>query len=192
MAEDFATNAPEVRRLVGKVREGRRSVSTQLSVAQVLANLEAQMAFHKEQQAHHAQQEIFHREQQAHHAAEYENVAKHYEGFKATAGAAAEIAARTATAPAPEPPRRDEPPPAPVKPVRPHKLVARLVAALPAGETFAPSRVAAEVNRRYSRELRKPLDSRLASTVLRRLLADGTVRLAKKGTAHHEAVYTKS
>ncbi|HYU33620.1 MAG TPA: hypothetical protein VEW48_15825 [Thermoanaerobaculia bacterium] len=163
-------------------------MSTQLSVAQVLVNLEAQMAFHKEQESHHAQQEIFHREQQALHAAEYAKVAKHYEAFKATAEAAAEIAAAV---PAKEPPRPDEPPPSRGKPTRPSRLVARLVAGLPAGETFAPSGVAAEVNRRYGRELRKPLDSRLASTILRRLLAEGEIRLVEKGAAHHEALYTK-
>ena len=163
-------------------------MSTQLSVAQVLANLEAQMAFHKKQEAHHAQQESFHREQQTAHAAEYEKVARHYEAFKATAEAAAEIAARTA---AQEPPRREEAPPRGGKPARPRHLVALLIAELPPGETFAPSRVAAEVNRRHGRELRRPLDSRLASTVLRRLLADGEIRLVEKGSSHQEALYTK-
>ncbi|HEX9944175.1 MAG TPA: hypothetical protein VGG03_19355 [Thermoanaerobaculia bacterium] len=165
--------------------------STQLSVAQVLANLESQMAFHQEKEAHHAEQEVFHREQRALHAAEYENVTKHYEAFKATAGGAAEIAARTAIAAAPEPPPREEPPPPPAGPTLPSRLVARWVEEIPAGEVFAPSRVAAEVNRRYGRELRKPIDSRLASTALRRLRAEGTLRLVEKGTAHREALYAK-
>jgi hypothetical protein len=52
------------------------------------------------------------------------------------------------------------------------------------GGAFTPTRIAAEVNRRYSRELRKPIDSRLASTALRRLMAQGMVRLVQKGTAH--------
>jgi hypothetical protein len=38
-------------------------VSSQLSVAKVLANLEAQMALHKEREAFHAEQEVFHRGQ---------------------------------------------------------------------------------------------------------------------------------
>lgn len=163
-------------------------MSTELSVAQVLANLEKQMAFHQDQEARHAKQEVFHREQRAVHAAEYETVARHYEAFKATSGTAAEIAARTAAVvPAPAPP----PPAAPARPTLPSRLVARLVAELPADEVFEPSRVAAEVNRRYRRELRKPMDSRLASTALRRLLAEGKVKLVEKGTAHHQAVYAK-
>jgi hypothetical protein len=69
--------------------------------------------------------------------------------------------------------------------------VARAVYEMPAGEPFVPSRIAVEVNRRYSRELREPIDSRLASTALRRLMAQGRVRLVAKGTAHREAVYAR-
>jgi len=161
-------------------------VSSQLSVAQVLASLEEQMRFHREREAEHAAQEAFHREKRAHHAAEYETVARHYESFKTSASAAAEIAARSGV-PAPPPAT----PAAPLKPQLPSRLVARAVAEMPAGESFVPSRIAAEVNRRYSRELRKPIDSRLASTALRRLMAQGEIRLVRKGTPHHEAVYAR-
>lgn len=168
-------------------------MSAELSVAQVLANLEAQMALHQEREAYHAEQEVFHREQRAVHAAEYETVAKHYEAFKATAGSAAEIAARVAAAaPKPAPPKQESPQPTPPPgPALPSRLVARLVAELPAGETFTASRVAAQVNRRFRSELRKPIDSRLASTALRRLLAEGAIILVQKGTAHREALYSR-
>ncbi|MFL6260777.1 MAG: hypothetical protein ACJ76Y_13775 [Thermoanaerobaculia bacterium] len=162
-------------------------MSSQLSVAQVLASLEEQMRFHREREEEHAAQEAFHRDQRAIHAAEYETVARHYEAFKASAAGATEIAARSGV-PAPAP---AEPLP-PLKPVLPSRLVARAVAEMPAGEPFAPSRIAAEVNRRYSRELRKPIDSRLASTALRRLMAQGKVRVVTKGTAHREAVYART
>src|SRR5436305_411261 len=92
-------------------------MSSQLSVAQVLANLEEQMRFHREREAEHAAQEAFHRDQRAVHAAEYETVARHYEAFKASAAGAAEIAARSGV-PAPPP---EEPLPllTPVLPSRP-------------------------------------------------------------------------
>src|SRR6185295_9978940 len=164
------------------------ALSSDLSVAQVLANLEKQLAFHRQQEAHHAEREVFHREQRVVHASEVENVSKHYEAFKATAEGAAKIAARTATAP----PKPEAPtPPVRVEPKRPHILVARLVAELPAGETLTASKVAAEVNRRYRSELKKPISSPTASTCLRRQAAYGSVRLVKKGTAHIQAVYTK-
>jgi hypothetical protein len=166
-------------------------LSSQLSVAQVLANLEAQMAFHQEREAHHAQQEAFHREQRAVHAAEHETVARHYEAFKESAGGAAEIAAR-GVAPSPPPESSPQPESVPAKPALPSRLVARAVAGLPAGEPFGPSRIAAEINQRFGGELKKPIDSRQASTTLRRLQAEGVVRLVQKGTPHHEAVYTRN
>jgi hypothetical protein len=72
-------------------------MSSQLSVAQVLTSLEQQMRFHREREAEHAAQEAFHRDQRALHAAEYETVARHYEAFKASASAAAEMAAGRAS-----------------------------------------------------------------------------------------------
>jgi hypothetical protein len=163
-------------------------VSSQLSVAQILANLEKQMALHKEREGHHAEREAFHREQRALHAAELETVAKHYEAFKASAGSAAEIAARVAAAAPP----KVAPPPAPVTLKQPHKLVDRAVAELPEGTVYTSSQLAAEVNRRYRNELKKPISGPTASTCLRRLLARGEVRLVKKGTAHIQSVYTRA
>jgi hypothetical protein len=166
-----------------------KALSTDLSVAQVLANLEKQLASHKEQERHHAEREAFHREQRAVHAAEIETVGKHYEAFKATAEGAATIAARTAT---PAPPKQGMPaPPVRVEPVRPHKLVARLISELPQGTSLTASTVAAEVNRRYRSELKKLIDRPVASVCLRRMAADGRIRLVKKGTAHIPAVYAK-
>ena len=161
-------------------------MSSELSVSQVLANLEAQMRWHREQEAHHTEREAFHRKQREAHAADYETVARHYEAFKASAAGATEVAARSAV-PAPPP----VVPPLPLKLVLPSRLVARAVEEMPAGEPFTPTRIADEVNRRYSRELKKPIDSRLASTALRRLLPQGELRLVTPGTAHHEAVYAR-
>lgn len=162
-------------------------MSSQLSVAQILANLEAQIAEHRKKEAFHAEQEVLHREQRAVHAAELETMIRHYEAFKATAGAVAEIASRVAP-PAPPPPPKEEPLPA--KAPR-SKLVARVVMSMPEGEPFKPSGVAAEVNRRYGKALKKPVDSRLASSVLLRMLANGQVRLVERGTAHRESAYTR-
>jgi hypothetical protein len=164
-------------------------MSANLSVAEILANLERQMAFHKERKDHHAEQEAFHREQGTVHAERYEAVARSYEAFKETAGMAAEIAAHTPV-PAPEAPPVEEAPPL-RRPVDRARLVARVVGELPAGEAFGPSRLAEEANRRYSRRLGKTVDSRMASGILRRLLAEGEVRLVRKGGSHREALYTR-
>lgn len=160
-------------------------MSPGLSVEQILANLEKQMAFHKEQEEQHARQETFHREQRASHAAEYENLARHYEAFKASAGGAVELAARAASL------LREPAPAAPVKPSTTSKLVVRFLADLPAGSTFNAAQVAVEVNRRFPKELRQPVGPPAVSTILRRLLADGSLRLVNKGSAHRLAVYSR-
>jgi hypothetical protein len=164
-------------------------VGSELSVAQVLANLEKQVAYHRQQEAHHAEREAFHREQRAVHAAEAEMVSKHLEAFKATAEEAAAIAARTAQV---LPPPRPAAPPVPPVPKRPHVLMARLVAELPAGETLTASSAAAEVNRRYRSELKKPISQPTASTCLRRLAIAGKLRVVKKGTAHIQTMYARA
>jgi hypothetical protein len=157
------------------------------SVAEILANLEAQMAFHKEREEHHARQEALHQEQRATHAAEYETIARHYEAFKASAGGAVEIAARASA-----PVEKEPEPPAPVKPSTTSKLVDRLLAELPASATFTADQVAAEVNQRYRSELRRLVTPSAASTILRRRLAEGRLRLARKGSAHRQAVYARA
>lgn len=168
-------------------------MSSELSVAQVLANLEAQMAYHRERESHHAEQESFHQERRSHHAAEYETVAHHYDAFKATAGAAAEIATRS-TVPAPPPPEPPSPEPeyeGPPEILQSSRLVARAVDQWPAWEPFTATEVADEVNRLYPRELRQPLAPRLAATALRRLCSRGRVRLVQVGVPYHEAVYSR-
>lgn len=102
------------------------------------------------------------------------------------AAAAMEMAGRTPM-PVPEaPPAEDAPP---LRPVDRARLVAQVVEELPEGEVFGPSRLAEEANRRYGRQLGKPVDARMASGILRRLLAEGTVRLVQKGGSHREALY---
>jgi hypothetical protein len=175
-------------------------VSAKLSLEEILARLEAQMALHQEREAYHAgqatyhqEQEVLHREQRALHAAKLETITLHYEAFKATAGPVAEIAGRAAAAP-PEPPPQTEPreEEAPQGPESSRsRLVARWVEGLAAGEVFGPSRAAAEVNRRFGRHLSRPADARLASSVLRHLRAQGVLRVVKKGSAHQEALYAK-
>lgn len=162
-------------------------MSVELSVEQILANLETQMDLHRRQKDHHAEQESFHREQCAVHTAELEAITRNYEVFKEAAGAAVEMAARL---PAPAKAPVEETLPLGASVIR-SRLVARVVAERPASEPFTASSVAAEVNRRFRRALKKPANARLASAALRRLLANGTLRLAKKGAPHHESLYTK-
>ena len=162
-------------------------MSSNLSVAEVLASLEQRAAFHRDQEAMHAQQETHHREERALHAAELAKVLQSLEAFREVASVATELAQPVAAAAAVKKAEKEKLPP----PGR--FMVGRLLALVVQGlaEPFGPSVVAAEANRRFADRLRSPVGSRTASDVLRRLLAEGRIRLAQKGTAFHEALYTR-
>lgn len=164
-------------------------LSTKLPVAEVLANLEAQMAFLRQQEAYHAEQEVFHREQRAAHAAALENAARHYEAFGGVAGSAAELAGRrTAAAEGTE----AAPEAQGGKRVLRSRLVSRLATERPAGEPFSASDLAAEVNRRFGAAMDQPADIRLAAAALRRLVTKGVLKVVRPGLPHHEALYARS
>lgn len=159
-------------------------MSTELSVAKVIANLEARLAFHREQEALHARQEEHHRDQRGVHAAEIEKIAQSLEAFRNTAATAVELA-------------RPVPPPPPPDDVETgartmvSRLIARVVESRPADEAFGASSVADEVNQRYAKRLERPVDTRAASVVLRRLRARRQIHQIRKGKAAHEALYRR-
>ena len=157
-------------------------MGSELSLSRILADLEARIALHREREAFHAGQEALHRKERAQHAEELATALQGYEALKAAVGTAAEITSR-ASAALPEP---EEEPPSIVR----SKLVAWVVSALPDGEVFGASRISDEVNRRFGESIRRPANPRMVSTALRRLAREGEIRLVKKGTPHHEALYT--
>jgi hypothetical protein len=166
-------------------------MSTAFSVAEILARLEARIAHHEQQMAFHRQQEAHHREQSAAHAAELETVRRHFESFKAAALPAADLAGvPVASAPA----REEEPEDLSEfigKRIMASKLIVRVIDSFGEGETFGATRVAAEANRRYRSALKKPVDARTASTVLRRLRDAGDLHQVQSGGAAHEALYSR-
>jgi len=161
--------------------------SSDLSVADVLASLEQRAEFHREQEAMHAQEETRHREERALHAAELAKVLQSLEAFRSVSSVATELAKPVAAAAAAKKAEKEQlPPPGRLMVGRLLRLVVQGLA-----EPFGPTAVAAEANRRFADRLRRPVGSRTASDLLRRLLAEGVIRLAQKGTAFHEALYTR-
>jgi hypothetical protein len=165
-------------------------MSSKLSVEEVLSNLERRAEFHREQEALHARQVAHHQEQQAIHGAELAKVLENLEAFRGVAATAVDLA------------RPLPPPPGQVPAVDPAKLpppgrsrVARLLKlvvespGLP--EPFGATAVAAEASRRFADHLSRPVDARTASDILRRLLAEGEIRLVREGRPFHEALYAK-
>lgn len=65
-----------------------------ISLAQVTASLEAQITYHREQEALHSEREAFHREKRAAHAAELEQLTQSLDALRSAARTAAQLAAR--------------------------------------------------------------------------------------------------
>ena len=107
-------------------------MSLDLSIAQILIDLEAQVTQLEGQEAFHAQQEVFHREQRALRAGELAKIRERYETFKAAATAAGEVVRRLKVEGA-----DDAAPPGTVS-----KMIARVIESKVAGEKLTPSAMA--------------------------------------------------
>lgn len=163
-------------------------MSAKLSIDEVLAHLEQRATFLREQEAFHAQHEVHHREQRARYAAELETVLQSLEAFRAAAATAVDLARPVVAAAAVA---KEEELPAPGR-LMVSRLLRRVVASPGLEDPFGATAVAAEANRRFAQRLRKPIGSRTASDTLRRMLAEGEIRLVREGKAFHEALYTKT
>lgn len=163
-------------------------MSSNLSVAEVLSNLEARAELHREQEAFHGQQEVHHREQRAVHAAELEKVLQNLEAFRAVAAAAVDLAQplppKSAAAGVDAVPKL--PPPGRLQASQMLRLAIERVP-----EPFGPTGVATEANRRFGKHLRKPIEPRTASDVLRRMLREGELQLVREGKSSREALYRR-
>lgn len=160
-----------------------------LSIPQMLAELKSQIAFHRKQEEHHASQEVLHREKRTFHAAELQMAQERFEAFQSAADAAGELVERHRAATAPPAPAADVPD-WKRRPIG--HLVTRVVESQRPEETFGPAQIAQEVNRLYGSKLPKPVDGRAASVTLRRLAASGRLHVIREGTAHREALYSKT
>ena len=161
----------------------------ELSMAMIVARLEAQIEFHRERQAFHAEQEAHHREQRAAHAAELETLSSSLTAYQAAATAAIELARREVALPA-------VPPPVPSQDVGYNpsltRMVKRIVEIKAPSDVFGPSVILQEVRRHYGDRLRRPATKKLVSIALRRMYVAGKLRLARQGQPHHETLYAKA
>jgi hypothetical protein len=162
-------------------------MNTSLSIAQVLVDLETQIGHLESQRAFHAQHEASHREQRELYAAELARVRERYDAFKSAATAAGEVVNRE-VASAAQQAEAD----ARLRISTLSKLILHVVEAKPEHETLGATSVSQEVNARFGKRLRRPLDPRTASVTLRRMEADGRIQLVEKGRAFHEAVYVRT
>jgi hypothetical protein len=164
-------------------------MSSKISVADVLANLESRAAFHREREAFHAGQEEQHRGERERHAAELERVLHNLDAFRTASASAVEIIQQ------PQPQEPEPPAPQVDSPVTGKLMVSRAIRAVVAswkeGEPFGATAVAAEVNRRFADRLRRPVRPRATSDVLRRMSRSRLIQQVRRGKALAEGLYTR-
>lgn len=161
-------------------------MSSNLSIAQMQAQLEARVAHHRDQEAFHAQQEVLHREQKAFHAAELQTAVERLETFQAAAAAAGEFVSRQG--PAAEPEAGFEPGPKTGLSL----LIDQVLKGKAPDETFGAAEIAQEIDRRWGAKLRRRVDRRSVSAALRRRALAGRLRLVREGKAHQQSLYSLS
>jgi hypothetical protein len=166
---------------------GGEIMSSDLSVARVLAKLEARATHHREQQAFHAQQEAHHREQKALHEAELEKVRSNLESFRSVAATAVDLVTQAAAAPPSTASLAIESEYGRLMVSRMIRVVVESQAT--GGEPFGGADIAEEANKRFADRLRRPIDSRTAGDVLRRMRHEKRIHLLRLGKPFYEALY---
>lgn len=162
-------------------------MKTNRSIAEVLANLEAQAAFHEEKEAFHAGLEAQHREQRSGHASRLEEIRRRLEAFRAAASEALDFADEPAVRAA----AREEVDLGPASRPKLGRMVKLVVDSKGPGERFGPVTLAAEVNEHFGDRLRRPFDAGQVSVVLRRMSRMGKIHLVRRGRPHWEALYAR-
>ena len=110
-------------------------MSRSQSVAEWIAELEAQIEHFRKEEALHAEQEDFHREQRAVATQELTRVLERYETFKGAADAAGELVGRIPALRKPDKAPAQQEDLGPGRPML-SRLVARVVEGRPPGEAF--------------------------------------------------------
>lgn len=154
---------------------------------EIVASLEAQALLHRDRARHHAEHEEFHRELRSRHEAELEAVTRRLEQFQTAAAEAVELVERS---PAPKaPPVKGDFGPA-SKP-RLTRMILKVVEEVRPTDHFGASWVTDEINRRFGDNLRRHVEARQVSAVLRRLCREGRLHQYRRGRPRHEARYTR-
>src|SRR6266545_820156 len=155
-----------------------------LSVDRIMAELEARIERHRQQEAHHAQRETFHQQQKERHAAELESTLERYEAFRAATDSVGELVGRPR-----EEPALDESLPTGKWAVL-SRLVARIVATKGPLEPFGANEITREIQARWGDRLKRRIDPRSVAAKLRRMALAGRIHQVREGRAFHEALYS--
>ena len=169
-------------------------MGSHLSIAEALAQLEAQVAHHKQQlehheaqEAHHARQQAFHAEQKLVHETGHRKAIERFEAFKAVSADIGPVLADVKPA---------APPPAPVDGKISTRgwgwlsqLMDRVIEGKKPGEEFGASGIIDEIYERWGGQV-KHIEPRSVSSTLRRWGAAGRLRVVRDGRSYSESLYT--
>jgi hypothetical protein len=160
----------------------------QLSVEEIVAALEAEVAVHQERSAYHAQHEAFHREKRSQHDSALEAATRRLEELRAVSAAALELVRHRISSASPPEEGMDIGPAS-----KPHltEVLKTIVADLRETQHFGPRWLAAEINRRFGDRLRKPVTARQMSDVCRRLTRIGRLRQVREGKGRYESRFAR-
>jgi len=162
-------------------------MSSNLSVAEMLAHLQKKIAYHKEQQDAHAKQEAAFAEKRALHEAEHRKAVERFEALSAASSAAGELLVDIK--PAASRSAAEE-----VRIGGWHwiaKLLEREIETKEPGEVFGATALIDEINKLWGSKLRHEIDLRSAQGALRRWARKGRLDVVRAGTSHHESLYQK-
>jgi hypothetical protein len=185
----FLESEPDVEKTGGNATNGGFCMSVNLSIAEMLAQLEKKVAHHREQRTLHAKQEAFHREQKEQHDAELQMAVERFEAFQAASAAAGELLGRAKAAAAP--PDWQELDLDLSKRKARSWMISQVLATKAPDEPFGPSTVTREIHNRWGARLRGRVDPRTISATLRRWAAAGRIHCVREGKAHYESLYVK-
>jgi hypothetical protein len=158
------------------------------TISEVVASLESQLAFYREKEDLHAKHEALHREQRTLYGTEREKIERNLEAFGAAAASALDLAEKTLARPAGDEEGADL---GSASNPRLGKMVELILAEKGQDERFGPVGLAAEVNRRFGNRLRRQVNARQISVVLRRMERLRRIHLVRKGRPHWEALYSR-
>lgn len=161
-------------------------MGSNLSVAQIIDDLEAQIAQHKAQVDLHTAQEVFHAERKAHHTAELEKLSACLEDFRRTSSAVLEVTASRQNV-------KDDQRQLGSRP-RFSRLIDAILEDKAGDETFSATSLAREIQQRFGGRVEKArrVEPRSIASQLRRMAFRGEVHVAREGRAHHEALYSRN
>jgi hypothetical protein len=161
-----------------------------LSVTEMLARLDEQIAHSGEREAYHAGREAFHREQRSAYAADLDRLTRSRDSLKVAAEGAAELVARDL----PKAPAVPQPLAMPDmgKRFRLALLVEKILERKAPHERFGAKTFAAEVNQAFGDRLTRRFNERQVAVALASLAKRGKIARFERGKPFHESQYVRS